>query len=92
MEWTGTQVNLPAAGVGDTSGIESGLEQKRWKLYDRQPTGRGAFSWRSVDEEAKRIESEKRIITMPWQPPRGLATVDTAGGGKPRQNSLRAAP
>ena len=40
MEWTGTQVTLPAAGVGDTNGIESGLEQKRGKLYDRQPTGR----------------------------------------------------
>ena len=37
MEWTGAQVNLPAAGVGDTIGIESGLEQKRGELYDRQP-------------------------------------------------------
>ena len=34
MEWTGVQVTLPAAGVGDTNGIESGLEQKRGKLYD----------------------------------------------------------
>ena len=37
MDWTGTQVTLPAAGVGDKNGIESGLEQKRGKLYDRQP-------------------------------------------------------
>ena len=40
MELTGAQVNLPAAGVGDKNGIESGLEQKRGKLEDRQPTGR----------------------------------------------------
>ena len=48
MEWTGTQVTLPAARVGDTSGIESGIELKRGKLYDRQPTGRAPLEIFSV--------------------------------------------
>ena len=34
--------------VGDTSGIESGIELKRGKLYDRQPTGRAPLEIFSV--------------------------------------------
>ena len=36
------------ARVGDTSGIESGIELKRGKLYDRQPTGRAPLEVFSV--------------------------------------------
>ena len=34
--------------VGDTSGIESGIELKRGKLYDRQSTGRAPLEVFSV--------------------------------------------
>jgi len=84
--------------VGDTSGIESGIELKRGKLYDRQPTGRAPLEIFSVVLiiSFRMLDGDGRVVALEplqgWRATHDANCTQGNGRARPKAEELASSP